>query len=157
MYTSLLDAHFYIFSRWVLDLLPELPAPKSIKTGLIPKLLQLQHTPSAVPTSALHGPLELVGDMSSAAVRSEQFLCQAYVLPADKLYCRRSNTSAAFLDINMEVRLAALASLIHSLEVALLDPKLTKRLALGRLRDPCRATSLASHSSRRPSSIHRRT
>jgi translation initiation factor eIF-2B subunit gamma len=42
LYTNLLDAHFYVFSHWVLELLGDLQAPKSIKSGLIPKLLQLQ-------------------------------------------------------------------------------------------------------------------
>ena len=43
IHNKLLDAHFYIFNHWVLEIMEKLPCPKSIKITLIPKLIELQN------------------------------------------------------------------------------------------------------------------
>ena len=41
----MLDTHLYIFSHWVLDVMKDLPEPKSLRVSLLPKLLELQNDP----------------------------------------------------------------------------------------------------------------
>ena len=55
---KMLDAHLYIFSRWVLDLLDERPKITSIKTELLPFLLRYQFSRKRIPGQ----PLRSTGD-----------------------------------------------------------------------------------------------
>jgi translation initiation factor eIF-2B subunit gamma len=50
---KMLDAHLYIFSRWVLDLLDERPKITSIKTELLPFLLRYQFSRKRIPGQPL--------------------------------------------------------------------------------------------------------
>ena len=60
---KMLDAHLYIFSRWILDLLEERPKITSIKTELLPFLLRYQFSRKRIPGQ----PLRSAGDDADAA------------------------------------------------------------------------------------------
>lgn len=45
IHNQMLDTHLYIFSHWVLDVMKDLPEPKSLRVSLLPKLLELQNDP----------------------------------------------------------------------------------------------------------------
>jgi len=48
IHNQILDTHLYIFSHWVLDIMKDLPEPKSLRVSLIPKLLELQNDPGKI-------------------------------------------------------------------------------------------------------------
>ncbi len=107
LYTKLLDAHFYIFSRWTLDVLYKYEKQiSSLKGEFIPFLVKLQirkklkkgGLPEMVTASQ-----SLATSMSSARITEKDGLgCYAYVMDGTD-YCLRVNTVQAYLDANRDV------------------------------------------------------
>lgn len=110
LYNKLLDAHLYIFSHWVLQVMGELSDPKSVKCSLLPKLIDLQNNAhnqeligNSLPKEALSDPLETASKMSVRRGHNTNRLnCLVYLLN-EKTYCRRANTSKSFMEINQDV------------------------------------------------------
>merc|ERR1712032_50890 len=110
LYNKLLDAHLYIFSHWVLQVMGELSDPKSVKCSLLPKLIDLQNNAhnqeligNSLPKEALTDPLETASKMSVRRGHNTNRLnCLVYLLN-EKTYCRRANTSKSFMEINQDV------------------------------------------------------
>mmetsp|Transcript_983 Transcript_983/g.2480 ORF Transcript_983/g.2480 Transcript_983/m.2480 type:complete len:295 (-) Transcript_983:116-1000(-) len=59
---KMLDAHLYIFSRWILDLLDERPKITSVKTELVPYLLRHQFSRKPYPGQ----PVQPIDDVENA-------------------------------------------------------------------------------------------
>jgi len=111
VYNKLLDAHFYIFGHWVLEVMTNLPDPKSIKSSLIPKLIELQNDvvnqdllgDETIPKEAFNDPLEQANTMSLKwHKKSDRFSCFAYIAE-DNVYCGRANTSKSFMETNRDI------------------------------------------------------
>jgi len=105
IHSKLLDAHFYIFSRWVLDLLDKYKEILSIKGELIPFLVELQQKKKvkkgAIPES-VQNPSGLIAKLSSTPKsESDQLGCFAYIMKEG--ICFRVNTLQSFMDANREL------------------------------------------------------
>ena len=131
MHIQLMDAHFYIFSHWVLDLLAQKPL-RSVKSELIPLLVKLQHKKKMkkgsflsfclsssqilvkIPESVLY-PNMLASVMSSTTCGEEEdYLgCFAYVF--EKHFCFRVNDLQTYVHVNREVSFACIL-FTHSLD-----------------------------------------
>jgi len=136
LYTKLLDAHFYIFSRWTLDVLEKHEKQiASIKGEFVPFLVKLQYRQKfqsknhGVPENVLNVET-LASTLSSAPERSvDELGCFAYVMTDG--FCARVNTINSYLEVNKEVATGNTGYLpfekpgknnfIH--ETALIDPK----------------------------------
>lgn len=110
MHTDVLDAHCYVFSKWVLGLLDERPKISSVKFELVPYLVRRQFLGlSGVPESLREGAshaLALANSMSAGADVAEPddlIRCFGLVLPADGLYCARAKSVAAYGRVNRDV------------------------------------------------------
>ncbi|OQS01597.1 translation initiation factor eIF-2B subunit gamma [Achlya hypogyna] len=110
MHTDLYDAHVYIFSHWVLDLLAEKKHIASIKADLIPHLVRRQFRGrSALPESVRdrlvsQQHLAQVLSVSGVAKDDEDLLkVYAHVLPSNA-YCERADTKEAFNAMEKEVK-----------------------------------------------------
>lgn len=121
LHKNLLDAHFYIFSRWTLDVLEKYEKEiSSIKGEFVPFLVKLQLTKvdkkskifddflcsqkllEAVPEHVLNVGT-LADTMSSSVVSNKDFLgCFAYIL--EEGYCLRVNTIQTYLEANRDVK-----------------------------------------------------
>ncbi|KYQ91742.1 eukaryotic translation initiation factor 2B [Tieghemostelium lacteum] len=124
IYNNLQDTQFYIFSRWVLDLISEdqknkYPQFFDVKKQLIPYLLKCQ-IPGAVktplPESAINNTQELAKSISSTAspFNSKNILdisgkkaatvkCFAYMFNSEKGYCMNVNTIASYQQVNRDI------------------------------------------------------
>ena len=129
LYNKILDAHLYVFSHWVLQMMSDLPDPKSIKCSLLPKLIELQNNAhnqgiywslwlpnewdltefpveligGTLPKEALLDPLETASAMSvRRGHKTNRLNCMVYLLD-EKTYCGRANTSKSFMEINRDV------------------------------------------------------
>eukprot|EP01111_Echinosteliopsis_oligospora_P013260 TRINITY_DN4715_c0_g1_i1.p1 TRINITY_DN4715_c0_g1~~TRINITY_DN4715_c0_g1_i1.p1 ORF type:complete len:320 (+),score=99.57 TRINITY_DN4715_c0_g1_i1:167-1126(+) len=116
--TTLLDAHLYVFSRWVLDALDEKFKEKkkisSIKEELVPYLISCQGSSrkqQELPPTAKTSPQELALTMASTYVSkdpsspSDNISCFAYVM--DKGYCTRATDVATYLEANRDIARSA--------------------------------------------------
>ncbi|EQC31793.1 hypothetical protein SDRG_10582 [Saprolegnia diclina VS20] len=110
MHTDLYDAHVYIFSHWVLDLLAEKKHIASIKADLIPHLVRRQFRGrQALPESVrdrLVSNQHLAQDLSvSGSTKDDEDLLKVYahVLPPNA-YCERADTKEAFNAMEKEVK-----------------------------------------------------
>jgi translation initiation factor eIF-2B subunit gamma len=110
LHTDLYDAHFYIFSHWVLDLLNEKKYIASIKSDLIPHLVRRQFRgPEALSESVRaqatsKQQLALSLSLCNNEYDPEDLLrCFAYVLPSNA-YCERADTISAYEAIDKEVK-----------------------------------------------------
>mmetsp|Transcript_65236 Transcript_65236/g.155594 ORF Transcript_65236/g.155594 Transcript_65236/m.155594 type:complete len:429 (+) Transcript_65236:102-1388(+) len=103
---KMLDAHFYIFSHWVLELLKSRPELTSIKSELIPFLLAHQFSPEPVlnpgqPLLDADGSLD-EDDMD--VERPDQFRpIQVHCLVYDSGYCSRADSLHSYKEMNLEV------------------------------------------------------
>mmetsp|Transcript_14413 Transcript_14413/g.22662 ORF Transcript_14413/g.22662 Transcript_14413/m.22662 type:complete len:429 (+) Transcript_14413:3-1289(+) len=109
IHNKLLDAHFYVFSHWVLEVMEKLPYPKSIKSSLLPKLIELQNgvmdqdlLGHDTPEEALCDPLADKSHSLLSKKTSDRFSCFVY-LAGSSVYCGRAHTSKSFMDINRDV------------------------------------------------------
>jgi len=106
LHTDLIDAHFYIFSKWVLNVVETYHHRiTSIKGELIPFLVKLQKRKqlkkAAVPTEVLH-PNTLAYEMSSSnSGQMDNLGCFAFVM--EEGFCARVNTVQSYLDANREI------------------------------------------------------
>jgi translation initiation factor eIF-2B subunit gamma len=109
--TDLYDAHFYIFSHWVLDLLVEKKYIASIKADLIPHLVRRQFRgvkalPESVREKAV-GKQQLAASLSLSATSQfdpdDVLRVFGYVLPANG-YCERADTVKAYEAMDAEVK-----------------------------------------------------
>lgn len=104
IYTSLLDSHFYIFSKWVLDFLETQEHITSLKGELIPELLELQVKKAA---EGFDVPKELLFETDSPSYSSSakheinKLGCFAYVQEGG--FCARVNTIPSYLEANREI------------------------------------------------------
>eukprot|EP01103_Thecamoeba_quadrilineata_P017632 TRINITY_DN6339_c0_g1_i1.p1 TRINITY_DN6339_c0_g1~~TRINITY_DN6339_c0_g1_i1.p1 ORF type:complete len:426 (+),score=80.29 TRINITY_DN6339_c0_g1_i1:44-1321(+) len=113
IYNNLFDVHFYILSKWVLDILPEAISHSrvpftSIRRHLIPYLIRLQFTAdkkSVAKEEDWHK--QLINEMTSS-VGPELPLCYGFVInspekASPKVFCARVDSTTAYLEINNEV------------------------------------------------------
>jgi len=105
-HTNLQDAHFYIFSYWILELLEHHTEITSIKAELIPFLVKIQidqRLPNKDGMAAeLLNPKDLYREMSSSDKMERNRLgCFAYVV--EDQFCARVNTIQAYMYINREI------------------------------------------------------
>lgn len=109
LHSDLYDAHLYVFSHWVVDLLLEKKYIASIKADLIPHLVRRQFRGPSVLPDAVRA--KAVSDQRLAA--SLSLATQAYdaddlvrvfgfTLPPNA-YCERADTTAAYLAMDAEV------------------------------------------------------
>ncbi|EGC29005.1 hypothetical protein DICPUDRAFT_43464 [Dictyostelium purpureum] len=137
IYSDLQDTHFYIFSRWVLELIVEdqkekYPLFSDIKKHLIPYLLSCQipniKRQRPLPESAFNLTQKISQEMSSTASPFNQFSdiniqkkktikCLAYILKNG--YCMNVNTVKSYQQINRDISKGDLSLLP-------LEPKLEK-------------------------------
>jgi len=103
---ELVDAHFYIFAKWVLDVLEKYEKDiSSIKGELLPFLVKLQLRKKlkkgGIPESVFHSET-LAAQMSASHDSNKDGLgCFAYVM--EEGFCARVNTIHNFLELNHEV------------------------------------------------------
>jgi translation initiation factor eIF-2B subunit gamma len=110
LHSDLYDAHFYIFSHWVLDLLLEKKYIASIKADLIPHLVRRQFRgakalPESVQEKAVNHQ-QLAASLSLATTKfdaDDVLRCFAYILPTNG-YCERADTVAAYKAMDAEVK-----------------------------------------------------
>ncbi|KAG9402548.1 Eukaryotic translation initiation factor 2B, subunit 3 gamma, 58kDa [Aphanomyces cochlioides] len=110
MRTDLYDAHVYIFSRWVLDLLHEKKHIASLKADLIPHLVRRQFRgPQALAESVrdkLQSSQHLANRLSVASSSKDEddaMKVFAYILPPNA-YCERADTKEAYNAMTKEVK-----------------------------------------------------
>lgn len=108
VHTDLVDAHIYIFSHWVLEVLEAKPNFASAKFELLPYLVRKQFLSKAnLPAAATRppDPSTPVRPSSSSLLPAapDDFRCSCYVLPHDSGYCLRANTLASYIQANMDV------------------------------------------------------
>lgn len=100
------DSHLYIFSKWVIDLIPNLTNMISIKHELIPYLTKKQFRnlkdDNTIPKEAKENKLKLAYSMSSSFVDENDFV-KVYAYFAKDAYCKRSYTLPLYGEINREV------------------------------------------------------
>ncbi|KAL1507917.1 hypothetical protein AB1Y20_007522 [Prymnesium parvum] len=99
IHTDLTDAHVYIFSHWVLEVLESKPHFASIKFELVPYLVHKQFLTKPDPVQ------ESVGSSvkpSSSGI-PEEFCCCCSVMPHDSGYCVRANSLPSYVQANMDV------------------------------------------------------
>eukprot|EP00742_Colponemidia_sp_Colp-10_P004043 GILJ01004313.1.p1 GENE.GILJ01004313.1~~GILJ01004313.1.p1 ORF type:complete len:431 (-),score=66.67 GILJ01004313.1:51-1343(-) len=102
--SHLLDAHFYIFKPWVLELLEEKQKISSIKDELVPYLISKQFSASLKELAARSSlnSQQSAHEMSSAAFdETDTVKCSACVM--DSGYCNRANTLASYAEMNREI------------------------------------------------------
>lgn len=99
MHTNLFDAHFYIFSRKVFEILHEKKSLSSIKADLVPYLVRRQFRTEGVQVS-------LAESMSHTEKRTDSSCLRAFafVMPAEAGYCERADSTLAYQAIQREVR-----------------------------------------------------
>jgi len=105
MHTDLIDAHFYIFSKWVLNVLEAYQHKiTSIKGELIPFLVKLQKRKKlkkGILDDVLN-PNTLANEMSSSKSGLRDNLgCFAFVM--EDGFCARVNTVQSYHDANREI------------------------------------------------------
>eukprot|EP01027_Heterolobosea_sp_BB2_P020757 GEZU01029646.1.p1 GENE.GEZU01029646.1~~GEZU01029646.1.p1 ORF type:complete len:463 (+),score=81.03 GEZU01029646.1:51-1391(+) len=118
MTSRLLDSHFYIFSRWVVDLLNQKPKIASLQYDLVPFLVRRQFRSAkyliekaGFPESVAQQPQELAFQLTTASYNPEDHIqCYAQILKADGNFCARANTLANYLEINRELARGAVPS-----------------------------------------------
>jgi translation initiation factor eIF-2B subunit gamma len=124
--TDLVDAHVYIFSHWVLDVLEMKPHFSSAKFELLPYLVRKQFLqkdnlpPShaqphgmaeAGPPSADADASPRVSGLAMASANSARrqlshaadFRCCCYLLPRGTAYCQRASTLKEYTQANLDV------------------------------------------------------
>lgn len=109
LHSDLYDAHFYIFSHWVVDLLLEKKYIASIKADLVPHLIKRQFRgTSALPESIREKAISKQQLASSLSLSSAQedpkdvVRCFAYLLPKNG-YSERADTTLAYTAMENEV------------------------------------------------------
>jgi len=104
MHTTFRDAHFYIFSKFTLDILEEHKATlKSIKSHLIPFLARCQYRPKLVTTPVPTFLDPQVFKMTSLPYdQTDKIRCYAYKLP-NSTYCDRVSDFPSFMAVNREI------------------------------------------------------
>eukprot|EP00960_Hanusia_phi_P065734 766196-Hanusia_phi.AAC.2 len=108
---KILDAHFYIFSRWILDLLDEETEIRSIKTELVPYLIKNQFSSKSVPGQpALVSEEEEDEDekadeslVDDSAERSKFVPIRCHALIYEGGYCSRADSLHTYKEMNFEV------------------------------------------------------
>ena len=110
LHTDLYDAHFYIFSHWVLDLLLEKKYIASIKADLIPHLIRRQFRgPSVLPEDVRAKAVDKQQLATSLTLSSKSYdagdviRCFGFVMPQNG-YCERADTIAAYQAMGKEVK-----------------------------------------------------
>mmetsp|Transcript_18233 Transcript_18233/g.70475 ORF Transcript_18233/g.70475 Transcript_18233/m.70475 type:complete len:439 (+) Transcript_18233:2930-4246(+) len=105
VHDDLLDAHFYVFDRWVLDVMSDLPPPHNVKNSLIPRLLDMQTWPEEelrdiVPTD----PFAAARAMSATAGAESDHpvKCFGFVMERSR-FCKRANTLQSYVELNNDV------------------------------------------------------
>lgn len=105
VYRNLADAHFYIFSKWVLSFLEEKKESiSSIKLELIPMLVHAQYS-TKVSALPIQDPLREANGMSTSSARIPDTTkpgCYAYIMTSEH-YCSRANTIPSYMEINNDV------------------------------------------------------
>jgi len=102
---KLQDAHLYLFSRWVLDLIVDVDGISSIQDELIPYLVKHQFTSYTAKYQKQKNHEEgLVVKMTHAPKPAEHSLpgCYAFITPTNS-YCVRVNTAQAYKEINFQL------------------------------------------------------
>ena len=101
MHSNLVDAHFYVFDHWVLDILEENDHISSIKADLIPYLVKRQFCGE---DSKCQEQQLLALKMSSMGTKSTEYVrCFACILSNTGGYCARANTIASYSAINFDL------------------------------------------------------
>ncbi|KAF0695854.1 Aste57867_13374 [Aphanomyces stellatus] len=108
--TDLYDAHVYIFSHWVLDLLHEKKHIASVKADLIPHLVRRQFRGPQALAESVREKLrssQYVANRLSVSCRGKDeddvMKVFAYVLPPNA-YCERADTKEAYNAMAKEVK-----------------------------------------------------
>jgi len=123
IFTTLLDSHLYVCSRWVLDLLTEDKEKKknrfaSLKDDVVPYLVSSQGSArklESLPASAKESPQSLA--LSMATTHSDGALpgkTSCFAFYTEKGYCIRVNTLPLYSEVNRDI--ARLASVYQPWE-----------------------------------------
>uniref|UniRef100_A0A6A7G5I2 Translation initiation factor eIF2B subunit gamma n=1 Tax=Hirondellea gigas TaxID=1518452 RepID=A0A6A7G5I2_9CRUS len=113
IYSTLRDAHCYIFSHWIIRLLDELSDISSLQAELIPFLTEHQFSgdqsilrfsspnPQALALSMADFPRREPGLLRerSKSTDKDSIKCFAFIAPADR-FCRRAVTANDFQELN---------------------------------------------------------
>lgn len=105
IHDDLLDAHFYVFDRWVLDVMSDLPPPQNVKNSLIPRLLDMQTWPEEeLRDIVTPDPFAAARTISSATgVASDHPVrCFGFVMEKER-FCKRANTLQSYVELNNDV------------------------------------------------------
>mmetsp|Transcript_50593 Transcript_50593/g.81785 ORF Transcript_50593/g.81785 Transcript_50593/m.81785 type:complete len:437 (+) Transcript_50593:3-1313(+) len=103
---KMLDAHFYIFSRWVLDLLDAKKEMTSIKCELVPYLIENQFSATPVPGQPLRQEEEDDDDEDDVKQSETPAAVQPLRVSAlvyESGYCSRADSMHAFKEMNFEL------------------------------------------------------
>lgn len=116
LHADYLDAHFYIFSRWVLDVLDERPHISDLKNELLPLLVRKQFSSQILsppmpakddmfsydgPAGFLYNSQNNVGIGRLAAADMTKLRCFAYI--HDGGVCQRAQNIALFREMNFDM------------------------------------------------------
>lgn len=124
---NMLDAHFYIFSRFAMELLEKQKHTHSIKHEFIPFLLHCQYRPKLAVTKSSSSKAaevdehsvdhkhdansdspnmvaisKLVAERSSSLPGRDGVLCRVHFLPDDQ-YCTRVNNLSSYIEANRDI------------------------------------------------------
>lgn len=116
IFTTLLDSHLYVFSKWTLDLLVDEKDKKkcrfsSLKNDFVPYLVSCQGSAlkqKTLPESAKESPMVLALSMSSThsdTTVTGRTSCYASFM--EKGYCMRVNSLALYSEINRDIARSA--------------------------------------------------
>jgi translation initiation factor eIF-2B subunit gamma len=104
---DLLDAHVYVLSRWVLDLIAAREASlRSLKADVVPWLVRAQFSAKlqdGLPESAAPATKPMCGSMTHASRQCDAVGVYAHVVDGAAALVTRANTIAAFTEANREI------------------------------------------------------
>jgi len=101
------DLHIYIFARWVIDLLKKMPKIHSLKHELIPYIVSKQFSDldseKEMPLEAKQHPQQRALQASSSYWDSSDHIRAFACIVEGKVFCKRTNTIDAYLEVNREI------------------------------------------------------
>jgi len=104
VYTNLMNAHLFVFKRWVIDLLVEKTTISTIQAELFPFLVKCQsRTAKKYDVSHLipPNPQQESNALSNTDVKTEDVKCVVYKLTNG--YCIRTNTVPNYMEANRQI------------------------------------------------------
>jgi translation initiation factor eIF-2B subunit gamma len=136
---NLLDAHAYIFSRWVLDYLADRPRFISISEDLLPALVKMQWKRQRVEREGIADYIasttrhhDVIDEQIALSLSTTQLpvdttrpivRCRAYIVSGNHVVIGRANTIPAYCELNRHLTKATNTSVVRVHASAEIDSK----------------------------------